>query len=208
MIISVINQKGGVGKTTLSIHLAAAHALDGKRVLLVDADPQASTMKWFARRGGKADFDVFALAVPQLHAQLPGLSGQYDAILIDGPPQVADITKSAVAASDMVLIPIKPGGFDVWAADDIVRLAEEVKVLYPKFRMAFVLNENRPNTQMSRGILAALRQKAFPVLNTSIGDRTAFALAAIQGKTVFEIEPKGKAAEEIVRLYDELKKGA
>ena len=116
VIISVINQKGGVGKTTLSISLAAALAARKLCVLLVDADPQASALDWVAARGQDAPFAAVGMCKPILHLELPKMARDFDAILIDGPPRVYDVAKSAVMASDAVLIPVLPSQFDVWAA--------------------------------------------------------------------------------------------
>jgi chromosome partitioning protein len=89
MILSVLNQKGGVGKTTVSTHLAAALSREGARVLLVDADPQASALDWAAARKEPPLFPVLGLPKPVLHRELPTVAADYEHVVIDGPPAVA-----------------------------------------------------------------------------------------------------------------------
>src|SRR5262245_31445059 len=122
MIISVLNQKGGVGKTTIAIHLAAALAQERRRVLLLDADPQGSALDWDATRTATPLFTVMGKPKASLHRDITTLAAPYDDLVIDGPPRVYDVTRSAALASDAVLIPIQPSPYDVWAAKEIVEL--------------------------------------------------------------------------------------
>jgi chromosome partitioning protein len=106
MIIGVLNQKGGVGKTTLSVNIAAALALSGKRTLLIDADPQGSALDWQSIRQGDTLFPVVGMAKPTLHKDVPELTSGYDHAIIDGPPRVNELARSAIMASD--LVPVQP----------------------------------------------------------------------------------------------------
>jgi chromosome partitioning protein len=127
MIIAVLNQKGGVGKTTIAIHLAMAFAQQsGTRVLLVDADPQGSALDWSAARTADPLFPVIGLPKKTLHRELPTVAADYSHVLIDGPPRVNEVARSAILASDVVLIPVQPSPYDVWAAKEIVDLLSDV----------------------------------------------------------------------------------
>ena len=96
MIIGVLNQKGGVGKTTVATNLAAVCAKAGNRVLLVDADPQGSSMAWSSAREGEPLFPVISMAKPTLHKDLPELASDYDVVIIDGAPRVNDLGRAAI----------------------------------------------------------------------------------------------------------------
>ncbi len=204
MIISVVNQKGGVGKTTLSIHLADGLAKRGRRVALIDADAQNSSLLWSASRSGDSLFPVMNMAKDTLYKELQGLTAAFDDIVIDGPPRVASILKAAIAAADVVLVPVKPSSLDVWAATDVVQLIQEVEALKPGLRSFFVINERRPNTRLARDVTAALKQMGLTVCETSIHNRSAYPVAIGSGLTVFDTEPHGKAALEMAQLIDEL----
>lgn len=204
MIVSVVNQKGGVGKTTLSIHLADGLAKQGRKVALIDADAQSSSLLWSASRQGSELFPVLGMPKETLYQELQGLAKGFDDIVIDGPPRVASVLKAAIASADIVLVPVKPSSLDVWAATDIVKLIEEVRMLKPGLWATFVINERRPNTRLARDVEGALCGVGLPVCATSVHTRSAYPVAIGQGLTVFDTEPKGKAALEMGQLIAEL----
>jgi chromosome partitioning protein len=196
VIFSVLNQKGGVGKTTVSITLAAAWAERGKRVLLVDADPQQSALDWIATRGERAStFAAIGMAKPILHVELPKMKQDFDLVVIDGPPRIYDVARSAVTASDAVLIPVLPSQFDVWAAEETVKLLQECATYKSALKSAFVINRKITNTAIGHVAAKALKQYPIPVLSASLSQRVAFAESA-HGKTVFELDSKSAASKE------------
>ncbi len=204
MILSVLNQKGGVGKTTLSITLAAAWAARKQRVLLVDADPQGSALDWVAARGDQAaPFMAIGMARPILHVELPKMKKDYQVILIDGPPRVYEVAKSAVMASDAVLIPVLPSQFDVWAAEETVKLLQECAAYKPALKSAFVINRRIAHTAIGRDAAKALKHFPIPVLPASLSQRVAYAESA-HGKTVFEMDPESPASREALVLAREV----
>jgi chromosome partitioning protein len=205
MIISLLNQKGGVGKTTLAIHLAAGFAKQGMSTLLVDADPQGSALDWAAAREGELLFPVAGLPKASLHKELPGLSKGFDMVLIDGPPRVYDVGRSAIMASDVVLIPVQPSPYDVWAAKEIVDLLHEVSLYKPNLKSAFVINRKIANTALGRDVVDALSDYPIPVLENAICQRVAFAESAAQGQTVFETDPNGSSVKELKKLLNEIR---
>ncbi len=204
MIIAVLNQKGGVGKTTLSVNFAAAAALSGKRSLLIDADPQGSALDWQASRKGENLFPVLGLAKPTLHKDVPALAVHYDHVIIDGPPRVNDLARSALLASDRVVIPVQPSPYDVWAADEIVKLIQEVALYKENLQSLFVINRKIVNSAIGRDVVEALKTYPFPVADAVVHQRVAFAESAAAGLSVLESDPKGTAAKEIRILVREL----
>ena len=205
MIIALLNQKGGVGKTTLAVHLATALSQSGRRVLLVDADPQGSALDWNASRQGDPRFPVIGLPKANLHKEIPVHVPNYDDIIIDGPPRVNELARSAILASDMIVIPVQPSPYDVWACKEIVDLLREARVYKEMQKARFVINRKIVNTAIGRDVAEALASYEIPVLKATIGQRVAFAESAAQGGTVLETAPDGAAAQEILALLHELR---
>lgn len=204
MIIAILNQKGGVGKTTLAVHLAEVLSRLEKQVLLVDADPQGSALDWAANRPKDPKFPVMGLPKATLHRELPAIAKKHDFVLIDGPPRVNELARAAIMASDFVLIPVQPSPYDVWAAKEIVDLLAEAKTFKENIKSAFVINRKVANTAIGRDVGEALATYDVPVLVTSIGQRIAFADSAAQGLTVLDVEPNGVASSEIISLTREI----
>ncbi|MCY4607899.1 MAG: AAA family ATPase [bacterium] len=204
MIISFLNQKGGVGKTTLAVHTAAGLALDGLDVILVDADPQGSALDWLAARQKPPLFAVVGMPRPVLHRQLPRLAATVDAVVIDGPPSLANIARSAMLASDLVLIPVQPSPYDVWAVGDLVELVDEARLDHDSIDARFVVSRRIANTVIGRDVAEALGEWPVPVLETHITQRVAFAESAATGLAVMESAPGSAAAGEVRSLVREV----
>jgi chromosome partitioning protein len=200
MIIGSLNQKGGVGKTSIAINLAATYARQGQRVLLVDADPQASAMAWSAARSLPPLFPVIGGAKPTLHKDMPELAKDYDIVVIDGAPRVNELGRSAILASDLVLIPVQPSPYDVWAAAEIVSLVREAQVFKGNLKSAFVINRKIANTAIGRDVTTALAEFDVQVLPTPLHQRVIYAESAASGLAVFEAAPISEAAREIEAL--------
>ncbi|KQU23506.1 cobyrinic acid a,c-diamide synthase [Methylobacterium sp. Leaf94] len=204
MIIGVLNQKGGVGKTTIATNLAAVCAKAGSRVLLVDADPQGSSMAWSSAREADPLFPVISMAKPTLHKDLPELAADYDVVIIDGAPRVNDLGRAAILASDVVLIPVQPSPYDVWASADTVQLIREAQQFKENIKAVFVINRKIVNTAIGRDVANALEQFDFPVLLNALCQRVIYAESAAQGRAVIETDAKSEAAIEMAQLANEL----
>lgn len=207
MIVALLNQKGGTGKTTIALHLAGAWAREGRRVTLIDADPQGSALDWSqqrARENVPRLFGVIGLARDTLHREAPDMARDADHVVIDGPPRVAGLMRSALLAADLVLIPVQPSPFDGWASAEMLALIAEARIYRPQLAARFVLNRCAARTIIARETAAALADHDPPVLSSTVGQRIVFADAAQTGRLVSEIAEDGAAAREIAALAAEV----
>lgn len=204
MITAFLNKKGGVGKTTLSIHTSAELARSGRRVLLIDADPQGSALAWSTLREQPA-FTVVGMAKATIHKEIELITKDYDDIVIDAPPRIAELGRSILLASDVVVIPLLPSQLDVWAAAESVDLVREAQVFKPNLKAFLAINRKIVNTAIGRDVRDALKELEVPILKTDISQRVAFAESAASGETVL-LDQRTKAAKEIKKFVNELKR--
>lgn len=200
MIIGILNQKGGVGKTTLTLNLAASFAAGGLSTLVVDADPQGSALTWSTVREAEPMFPVIGMAKPTLHKELPTIAEKYDVTLIDGAPRVNDLGRAVIMASDLVVIPVQPSPYDVWACEETCTLIKEAQQYREELDAVFAINRKIVNTVIGRDVATALADQPFPILDAHITQRVAFAESAAAGLSVFETAPGSEAANEINAL--------
>lgn len=199
-VIGVLNQKGGAGKTTISTGLSSSLAEAGYNVLLLDADPQGSALAWSAVRSSHdlpSKFSVLGMPHGSIHKEIERVSKGYDFVVIDAPPRVDLIAVSAIMASDIVVIPVQPSPYDIWAAEDIVNMVRKAQVYKPMLKCTFVINRKIFNTNMGKEVHEALAKYEYPVLNQAIYNRVAYAEAPVTGKSQYELDPEGITAKEM-----------
>jgi|SRR5262245_11646044 chromosome partitioning protein len=212
-VISVANNKGGTGKTTTSINLAAGLALRGCRVLFMDADDQSSTASdWRKiRPDQQVDFQMIAMRAPAIHTELPAILEHtaYDYVLIDCPPGGPNaggkMTRSALWVSDLAIIPAAPSGPDFWASDPMVQMIQELQITRPGgLTCRLLINRKTANTRLGRQArTAAAELLVIPIFAAEIAQRTSIAEAITRGMTIYEFEPGGLAVYEYNQLVEE-----
>lgn len=205
MIISFLNQKGGVGKTTLSVNVAGCLARQGHRVLLIDADKQGSATTWASLRED-APFQVVSMARANMARDALKLAQDYDHTIIDGPPHAEEIARSCIAASDFVALPIEPSGLSTWASDLTVRQVKEAQEFKPTLKCGFVVSRKIGKTVIGRDIRNMAAEAGLPILESEIEQRVAFAEGVTMGQTIFEWAGDSNAAREIEHLTKEIER--
>jgi chromosome partitioning protein len=206
-VLAILNQKGGSGKTTISTNLAVALQRDGAKVVLVDADPQGSSRDWNEANGGDL-LPVVGLDRETLPKDLQVITNTYDWIVIDGAPQIAKLSAAAVKAADIVLIPVQPSPYDIWAcADlvDIIKARQQVTDGIPK--AAFVISRAIKNTRLAGDVAQALEDYNLPVFKALTTQRVVYPTSAAVGQTVFSDRDE-EAMKEMEAVKNELKEFA
>jgi chromosome partitioning protein len=196
VVITVAQQKGGAGKTTLVANLAAAWAAASRRVAALDMDPQRSLARWAALRG-ESGVDVAECAGWRLSRELDRLHSDHDVILVDSPPQIDADARRAVRAATLVLVPIQPSPPDIWAAEGTLRVAAE-----EKRPAALVLNRVQTAPRLRETADRELRTRGLTPLTATIGNRAAHSHAFAEGLGVTEAAPRSLAAAEVRALAD------
>jgi chromosome partitioning protein len=209
LIVAVAHQKGGAGKTTIAVNLAAAAHLEGLRTLVVDMDKQASAFEWSAarREGSRLDGITVVRADRALPlARFNEITRGYDAVFLDGPPRLGEITQSAAVAADLALIPVA-GALDLWTVRDTCETlsrADEIREQLgrPPVRRALVANRITAGTRMAELVAAALADtpEAGPVIGT-IRHRVSFQMSALEGESVLTFPAPIEARAEITQLW-------
>lgn len=208
MRISFLGQQNGQGKTTLAVNVAMALAYKGDKVLLIDADPQASALQWSnTRLSGnpvhkRVELSVIALSQKK---NIHDLASGYNYTVIDGTPQDQDLIRAVVTASDIIIIPLRPGSHDLISSptlNDIIREENEEEI-FPQ-RVFHVLNKVKDDESASEFVKHNIGPDNYPLLNTHIADHKNYAQTFSNGLTVIEQGADTTAAREIYKLADEI----
>ena len=199
--LAVSNQKGGCGKSTVAINLCGGLVRQGKQVLLVDADPQRSVTRWW---NPAVPFRAVSLAVASLHDEIESLGKSVDYVVIDCPPGVEDITRSALLAVELVLVPIQPSPFDIWSGEEMAVLIQKAELFNSKLKSRLLISRRIGNTTLGAQTRDALADIGIPILETEITQRIALAEAIIAGQTIFEHQPSSPACAEFEALTAEV----
>jgi chromosome partitioning protein len=202
-VITIAQQKGGAGKTTLAAHLAIAWAGHGGSVALVDIDPQGSLAAWHALRAerfdGKSGIDFAAITGWRTAAEVERRARDHDIVVIDSPPHAETEAKLAIRAARLVVMPVQPSPMDVWATKPTLDLARQEKV-----KVLLVLNRVPPRANLTETMAAKLAALGAGVAQSRIGNRVALATAMAEGRGITETAPSSRAGAEITALAAEI----
>jgi chromosome partitioning protein len=199
-IITIAQQKGGAGKTTIASHLAVAFSQKGKRVTAIDIDPQASLTKWHQLREekfgvGYTGMQFASVSGWRLHNEVANAKQNSDVIIIDSPPHTQTETKTAIRVADLVIIPAQPSPTDLWATDSTMDIVSNERIPH-----RILLNRVVFGANLTKQISGEFSK----VMDTRLGNRISFASAMMDGRAVTEFLPSSIAALEVKQLLKEI----
>ena len=203
-VVALTNSKGGVGKSTVSVHLAAWSRERGSRTALVDADVQGASSLWLHEAA--PEVEVFRLQTPdEILDQVPRLAVQFDVLVIDGPAGLSEVTRAVLLVAHLALLPCGPSVLDLRAVQDAIRVvgqAQRIRGGPPQ--AVLVPNKLQIQYRLTHELLATVQSLGVPVMG-GLRLRQAFADAAGQGTLVWRLGPRAAAAtQEITGLFEEL----
>lgn len=208
-IIAVVNQKGGVGKSSISMLLAAELAKRGYRTMVADCDAQATSASWALAAPDNAPFPAavvnLAPYAEKTHRELQKQLDNYDFILVDCPPSIeAMAPQSALLVANLAIIPLPPAPPDIWASRGVKTLIERAQAVNESLQ-AVILPNKVARTSLSKAILQKLDEFGIPLMSTRLHNRTAYQEAVIAGVSVSDLGRDAKAAaEEVTAMTDEV----
>lgn len=205
MIISVTSLKGGVGKSTISQNLAVCFAHMGYKTAIVDTDTNASSMHWSGlREESLPEITVLGLTDSEaLRKNIRRIHNDYDVIIIDGTPSISKLVSTILVLGDIILIPIRPSGFDIWATEKFLESYEQAKALKEDMQAYFVINEYNPRANLNNEIKEALKELDIDTLATTFRTRIAYGEASVMGLGAYEYRDE-KAKKEATNLANEV----
>lgn len=207
-VITVANSKGGVGKSTIAVNLAVCAVRDGMSVLLIDADTQGSSMLFRDERKAD-DLQVVQITKPIIHKDVDAYSN-FDLIVIDAGGRDNALFRSAITSAEkgILLIPVLPSQYDIWATEDTFKTLSEIKV-YLDIKAYVMFNQVIANTHISKDACTALQdlteETDIDILESTLYHRVDYKNSVSDGLGVIEYKPHSKAAEEMSMLYKEIK---
>jgi chromosome partitioning protein len=200
-VLTIAQQKGGSGKTTLSINLAVEAVYRGLNVAIVDTDPQGSLGRWFMNRieNHDPDLELSTASAWGVAYEVGKLANAFDLVIVDTPPKADSDLRPALRVSDLIVVPVAASHVDLWATEGVLDLARR------EDRPALIaLNRTKSNTRLGAEIAAAAAKLDAALADTSLANRVAYAEAAGLGKGVRELPRANVAASEIEALFDEV----
>lgn len=203
MIISLVNQKGGVGKTTTAINLAASLTRKNCKLAFIDTDPQGSATRWHSIENNKA-FEIKHHPRPIYPQDINGLSWRYDHVVIDAPPAIGDITKSILAVTDLAIIPLSPSPVDIWSCGKTLEMIEEEKRQNPRLKSKLLVCRKIPGTKLGRESKEVMDVFDTNIFESELCQRIAYMEAMDAGVSVMQYAPNSKAAQEVESLGEEI----
>ncbi|MDB4930835.1 MAG: hypothetical protein JWM10_3319 [Myxococcaceae bacterium] len=207
VVLAFLGQKGGVGKTTTTIAVAAEWHARGRKVLVVDTDPQGSARTWASVAGD------FGTDIPTVVAmgegleqpgQLPRLAAEHEVTVVDCPPRLADVQRAVLMVADLVILPCGPSTMDTWALKRSLKLVRSAQVLRPELRAVVLVTRLQPNTVLGRELREILAAAEVPVLGSQLCLRVTYQEAPAAGLGPTTLAPESAAAAEVRALCDEL----
>jgi len=205
--IAITNQKGGTGKTTLALNLAAGLHRRGS-TLVLDTDPQGSISQW-AGLGDAGDLpEVLHVSGDDVQAHIVKRMPSHRYLVVDCPPTAHGSHVDKVLTNvDMVLVPIQPSPVDLWASIAIADAVRDAKKRNPRLKAFVVLNQLDVRNALSKSMHEALAELEFPTLRAGVSRRAAYRNAAMEGTSVYGLGPRGKAAaQEMEAIIEEISK--
>jgi len=206
-IYAMCGQKGGIGRTTIAVSLAAHWLEKGRKVLLVDSDPQRTASTWVeiaVEHNRPAPTSVYMGATLWKPDQLPKIAPQFDIVIIDTPPRLGDVQRAALMIADVALLPCGPSAHDCWAMAESVELINQARIVRPEIGAAIVLTRKVARTVVGREAREVLAESGLPVLGIELGYRIDYQEASAAGAGVTTHAPTSFAASELRQLAAEL----